>query len=190
MKILERKAHQMGVTCYCYLDNILITGKTAAEAAAGAQVWGTLLHSAGFTVNAKTFVFVPGQAIDFLGFTLDFKTGTITVPKAKLKSYRTELTKAGSLTRLTPRRAAALWGKISSLLPAFPQARLTLRTLHTHTKKAEKWGWDTALPIDNKILFEETELLKTAMGSLRGRQFGAEVRAPAWVIYTNASDAG
>ena len=75
---------QLGIRVI-YLDDMLIMAETQEMAKCHAAMTVNLLESLGFTVNYQKSVLLPTTTIEFLGFLVDSKTLTLSLPKGQDK---------------------------------------------------------------------------------------------------------
>lgn len=81
----------LGFKVVMYLDDLIALGETFNDITALRAILLHDLTEAGFVVNTEKSVFEPSKQIDFLGFTLDSDTFSISVPPAKIEKIEQTL---------------------------------------------------------------------------------------------------
>ena len=85
-----------------YLDDILVCGRTFAECTASTNVLRALLVRLGWSLAAEKLS-PPSQTVEFLGLTWSSTSATVSLPPAKLRHIRRELTRLRAHRRVTNR---------------------------------------------------------------------------------------
>ena len=88
MKPVIGLLRQLGIRIIVYLDDMLIMAQSQEMAKCHAATTINLLESLGFTVNYQKSVLIPSTTIEFLGFVVDSKTLTLSLPKEKVKKAK------------------------------------------------------------------------------------------------------
>ena len=86
MKVFQRKWRMKGRLVFIYLDDILVVGKTEEETRHAISLVLKDLADSGMRVNYPKSELIPVQNLTHLRFQVDFKTGCLLVPSAKLKT--------------------------------------------------------------------------------------------------------
>ena len=170
MKVFQKLWRQRGIICFIYLDDILVVGKTFSHTQKSIQFVLQTLEAAGMVVNHGKSTLIPCQAVDHLGFHIDFKSGALQVPKEKLKGVRKELGKLVTHPLLSCRKMAAILGQVRSFLTAMPFLRAFTDSMLAFVNQHLWEGWDRALPIP-PFLKEEVLHIKDLMLQWQGRVF-------------------
>ena len=84
MKPVVATLRKLGIRVVLYLDDMLIMANSQNKARDHCQWAIYLLMSLGFILNMEKSMWSPRQQIEFLGFRLDSKTMTISLPAQKL----------------------------------------------------------------------------------------------------------
>ena len=142
MRVFEKLWRQKGVTCFVYLDDILVVGNTPKEVGRNLEFMVQTLVDAGMKINLKKSVLEPVQQVHHLGFDLDFKTGFLRVPPGKLKAVRKELGKLVTKAQISCRKMAAILGTVRSFLVALPFLRAFTDTMVQFVNQQQRFGWD------------------------------------------------
>ncbi len=77
---LQARGHRVMI----YIDDILVLGATKAECEASASEVARLLKLLGAVINDAKSTMTAAQVVDYLGFTLDSTTMTVTAPPTKM----------------------------------------------------------------------------------------------------------
>ena len=131
-----------------YIDDILILGRTKEECDASVSAVRTLLRDLGAVVNEDKSSSTSTQQIDYLGFSLDSTTMTISAPDYKIKNTRKQAKRFLKSKLVSPRDIASLLGKVVSLADAMLTARVHttgLKMLQLQILETGK-GWDYKIP--------------------------------------------
>jgi hypothetical protein len=167
MSTLLKKWRAAGLLVWVYLDDILVVNANQKVLQKEVNLVLKDLGALGLNVNTKKSVLQPNQNIQYLGFTLNFKEGTLEVPQQKLKTVRRELGKLVTHTHLSPRKMAAILGTVRSFLTALPFLRAFTDQLCAFVKLQEKVGWDAPQPLPPDLhsqLLEVKEILQSWQG--------------------------
>ena len=76
-----------------YLNDLIILGRTMQQCLRAVSEVTSLLHSLGFQINQAKSSLEPSRCLEHLGFRLDSKAMTMTLPKAKVRNLRREASK-------------------------------------------------------------------------------------------------
>ena len=128
------------------------------------------LEGAGMVINHKKSHLQPTQEVDHLGFTVNFKQGTLEVPKEKLKMVRRELGKLLTHKEMTCRKMSAILGSVRAFLMAMPFLRAFTDQLVSFVRNQQNMGWDQKVQIPSELR-EQVKELNEVMDQWRGRQF-------------------
>ena len=114
---------KQGITCFLYLNDILLVGCSPQQVKNHLQIMLKFLSASGLVINSEKSLLTPSQCVTHLGFTIDFALGIVSVPKEKMKISAKETGKTDTNQSLTPRTMAAFLGAVRSLLTAMPFLR-------------------------------------------------------------------
>ncbi len=122
MGVLVQIARMCGIDVSFYLDDTLIRGESRATANFNIRWFGSLLQAAGFLLHEQKSVTDAVQCIQYLGFLIDSRDLSITLPPERERVLRSEVKAAlRSLRTNTPstiRQAARVIGLIVAASPA------------------------------------------------------------------------
>ena len=87
MKPIFAKLRTDGYLSTFYLDDSLLIGNSQSECLQNIKATCDILRKAGFVINDKKSSFIPSQEITYLGFILNSKTMTISLPNDKRQKF-------------------------------------------------------------------------------------------------------
>ena len=90
MKTFQNIWRKKGIICFLYLDDILEIGNSSDSVKTSLQFMVQSLEDAGMQIFWDKSVLTPSQEVHHLGFLINFKSGTLQVPKEKIKSVKRE----------------------------------------------------------------------------------------------------
>ena len=132
-----------GARSVIYIDDILLMAQTEESARVHTAITLDLLEALGFLVNYPKFQLNPAQSIEFLGFQIDSKSVSLSLPEAKVTHLRQEAQRIQRLGTVSARQLAQLIGKLSAAIQAVQPAPLHYRSLQRLKHQAlSKGGYD------------------------------------------------
>ena len=168
MKTFSRKLRALGIVCFIYLDDIIILGSTRKYLLKVRPLVLRHLEAAIVTINLPKCILGPTQDFEALGFEVHLRCCTRNVPQHKLKGYKKKAGKVSLATCMTPRKVAAIQGRLRNLLPAMPSLRAFTDLLVQFVSQMNNLGWDTPCVVRSALkeqVREITGLLKEWPGS-------------------------
>ena len=152
-----------GISVYCYIDDLLVLGRSEAEAVANKIFLETVLENAGFIVNTKKTV-GPVQKGIYLGLELDLVNYKIFFPAAKLSKVITKLEELRDSATTTARVLAQTYGLLlSGLLATGPILLLLVRIGFAQIAENDK-HWDRYFEISADLKNEVQYLIDNLDG--------------------------
>ncbi len=140
MATIIRFARAAGIDVSFYLDDTLLRAAAYEIAFRDLRVLGQLFQLAGFLLHEDKSVYEPTQEIKYLGFLINSRSMTISLPVEKSTKIREALAQAlNDATSQTPwsiRKAAQLIGWLLAALPATRYGAGHFRSL----ENAKKWA--------------------------------------------------
>ncbi|XP_044146965.1 uncharacterized protein LOC122935270 [Bufo gargarizans] len=127
-----------GIRLIIYLDDILLLAQDRQTLLSHLELTSSLLTGLGFLINYDKSVLTPARIMEFLGFSVDSVTETLSLPTTKIKEIRKELRRTLDMPRISLRHLARIIGLLSSSIQAvFPaplhyRALQRLKTAHLH----------------------------------------------------------
>jgi hypothetical protein len=140
MATIIRFARTAGIDVSFYLDDTLLRATAYDIAQRDLRVLGQLFQLAGFLLHKAKSVSEPTQVIKYLGFLIDSRNMSISLPTEKSQKIRESIAQAlpdtDSRTPWTIRKAAQLIGWLLAALPAVRYGGGHFRSL----ENAKKWA--------------------------------------------------
>jgi transcriptional regulator of met regulon len=170
MKVFLKKWRNQGLQCWVYLDDILLVANSPQMVQKQLAKMLEDLENSGMVVNQKKSQLMPTQAVEHLGFTIDFKQGCLQVPQEKLKAIRKELGKLVTHSEMSCRKMAAILGATRSFLMAMPFLRAFTDQLVQFVNQQEILGWDQKVPIPYQLQ-QQVKEMHLIMEQWKGRKF-------------------
>ena len=181
---------------FAYVDDVLLCcqGMTKKAARMELQKIHLAIRTMGLPLKAAKSHWEPTRKVGFLGFELNSKDLTITVPIKKLKAVKKQVSQTlrrGRTGKLRLRHLATTIGQVMALLPACPEGRLHSRNLYMlQTKTVKKMGWqgDTIVHLTTATK-AELSWWETFLNAQRFRPLDVSFRcAELAITATDASD--
>ena len=146
-----------GIRVNCYMDDLLILGRTKEECAEATLTALKILEDFGWKVNKEKSHLEPCQELDYLGFTINTEsTPTLAMQKEKLTTLKKEIRRLMSASQsqqgITARRLARTLGTLISNSPAVEPTPIMTRHLFSCLKT--KTGWDSLIYLDEDAMEE------------------------------------
>ena len=116
-----------GVRIVIYIDDILVLASSYDQCVRDAQLVVDTLVKLGFHIKVKKCVFIPSQAVFFLGYKWDTKAMSVYLPEEKLTNIKTFCTMATSSSRVSVKLFQRLFGVILAARPAVSMTRARSR---------------------------------------------------------------
>ena len=87
LKPVFAELREEGVECFPYIDDSLVVADSPGVCKEGLDKLSQRLDSLGLVVHQEKSVFVPSQELVFLGFRLDSRTMTVSLPEDKVEKF-------------------------------------------------------------------------------------------------------
>eukprot|EP00736_Rhodelphis_marinus_P008539 Rmarinus@m.5301 len=191
MRPVVRHLREVGVHLVIYLDDILIIARTLQGSRESTRILIHTLRDLGFEINLPKSSLTPSRVAEFLGFTINSITKTISVPSEKIRGLRRSIRQALRLSAegcLSRRCLASTVGKIVAASRAVAPARLHSRyLLHCQRAVPSDAGWDALVPLSEEARMELQWWLEH-LEHFNGRTF--EQQEETATLTTDASDSG
>ena len=120
--------------------NILILADSPTMLKKHMEAVAQELRALRFSINLKKYIWEPNQIIEFLGFSINSVSMTISLPSDKIKKVLKECSHALNAIRVSGRQLAQLIGLLSSTIPAIAPAQLHYRALQRSRHRAVRMG--------------------------------------------------
>lgn len=191
MRYAMTPLRKQGIRLVYYLDDICILARTKHEMNRHMDTVISHLQRLGFILNMVKSDTTPRKIQDFLGFTFNTSTMTISVPGKKMKKLGSKVRQA--FKTQTCRWIAGLLGMITSMLPAIGDALLHIRYIQRDLAKALKqqhYNWERKCQLSGLALDELAWWI-----SMADRKNGLKIKTlphqtPIDTIYVDASGSG
>ena len=158
LRVIFSALRQQGNSSIVYIDDSLLVGETYQQCLKSVHDTVDLLQKAGFFINWEKSVLKPSQTIEFLGFTLNSKTMTLSVGDAKVENLCRKTSSILSAKRpVSIREVASAIGTIISVLPAFVYGKRHYRALESCKISALKISggdFSKPCPINKKAIWD------------------------------------
>ena len=143
------------------------------------------LENAGFTINEEKSTLYPHQVGKWLGFHIDMKNFTLSVPLSKIEKLQESLKSNLNEPITTARKIAKLAGSIIAMGPAIgPLTRLFTRNMYRFIYDCPTWDKPRSM---QRAVTEEMLFWKENLNHVNGYAIKAK-HACTKIIYTDASD--
>ena len=129
-----------GIWIHIYLDDMLLMAPSASQMQCHVVIASEVLTRLGFVLNLKKCETEPTQLIEFLGFTVNSESMTLSLPDSKVSKIRKECHYLLNQAEVSARQLAKLIGLLTSTLPAIEQAPLHYRALQRSKNQALAQG--------------------------------------------------
>ena len=173
-----------GVPAYCYIDDVLITGRTEAECRRNRAFFRDTLRRAGFIESLEKAIEPTTKGV-FLGLTLDTKNRLVFIPDEKIKRIEDALSAiASKRTEIVRNVSKAVGLVMSALLAVGPSLILLCRSIYAWEQEAQSYDDVREVePIRGDLIY-----LKSIIRKIHGYPFQVhEMQHPISVVL--ASDA-
>lgn len=139
-----------GVKIFAYLDDIFICAKTSSLLSDHLALSLKLLTSLGYLPNYEKSQLTPSHKLSHLGFVINSKSMTISIPEEKLNKIRNLASNLLSKP-VTLRSLSSFVGLVVSIKLAVPLAPIHFRALQFNQNEYLKLGhgWDSNVPLDS-----------------------------------------
>ena len=186
INILRRQ----GIRVNCYMDDLLILGRTKQECQDATQTALDTLKMFGWQINTEKSSLTPAQQLDYLGFTLTTSlTPTISVQREKLTALKKDIRRliaAGHQRQgITARRLARTLGTLVANSPAIEPTPIMTR--HLFSCLRQKTAWESLIYLDADAMEE----LNWWHANIREwKSTSTALTTPTMVMTTDASTTG
>lgn len=140
MKIPIAILRCLGIRLVIYLDNILIMNQSLTGIQSDLSTAVYLLENLGFLINQEKSVLVPSHVTEFLGFTVNSQTMTLSLPKEKVIKIKQNCLDLVSRQSVSARDLAQLIGRLTATNQAVLPSPLHYRSLQLLKTKALHTG--------------------------------------------------
>ena len=190
LRPLVKHWRSMGFFMVLYIDDGWCRTSSEAECNRVASIVKKDLIDSGFVPNVEKSHWDATQLIDWLGITWNAREGSIHVKQRRIQDIQNCIDKfQKSLPWTTPRKVAALAGKIISTIPVVGHiAQLKTRFMYQDILQRVKWDKIFRVSDDSKMV-EEMFFWKNNIVQLNER-FLFNYSVPQLLVYSDASQTG
>ena len=192
MGLLVQMARSWGIRVSFYIDDTLIRGPSFKAAYSDTLTVGNILQLAGFLLHEQKSVTTPTQRITYLGFEIDSRSMTVSLPQDKVKRLEKAVTKAiVDLHRqrvVTIRLAGRITGFIVSAEMATVYGKAHYRSLEeakTEALRQQRFNFDAPFVWPNYCLQDLQWWLNITKEASISASF--ETKTPTTTLITDAS---
>jgi len=129
LKPVAARLRQQGLRVVFYIDDILLMSTSVEELETHMGILASSLEELGFLMNTKKCVKGPLQVIEFLGFLVDSRQMTLSLPQDKMHKIEKECRHLMNKRQATVRLLAHVIELLNSTVQAVLPARLHYRGL-------------------------------------------------------------
>jgi len=155
------KLREAGIRICVYLDDMVILGRSAAEAQAALVTALDMFKRLGLHMSQNKCMFIPSQCFDFLGFRFDTVEGMCMLQPEKQEKYRqlcaAAVARAKAGGTFTQREISSLLGKLNSCAAAIQGVRMfVFRTLQDLREQYDRNDWESRITLSATAIEELT----------------------------------
>ena len=152
MKVPIAILRRLGIRLVIYLDDIMIMNQSLSGIQSDLSTAVYLLENLGFLINQKKSVLVPTHVTEFLGFTVNSETMTLSLPKDKVIKIKQNCLDLVSRQSVSARDLAQLIGRLTATNQAVLPSPLHYRSLQILKTKALHAGgsYDHQVQLDEE----------------------------------------
>ncbi|KAG1039011.1 hypothetical protein G6F43_012596 [Rhizopus delemar] len=189
LKPLLRWARRKGIRISAYLDDLIITAKSKELSQLHTTQVCQKLKELGFLFKESKSHLTPTQQIDHLGFTINTKNMSLSVPASKRGDIRREALKMLKTKTCSLRHLSSFIGKTQATTPAVFPARLRTRELLQLKNQYLRQGatWNTSITL-TPLACQNLHWWVNHLSKWNGLSFLPET--PTQEVFTDASDSG
>ena len=138
LKPVFSSLRKVGHVSTVYIDDSLLIGKDRPSCEANVKATVSVLRQTGFTVHPVKSVFKPVQRIQYIGFLIDSKAMTVSLPHDKMLRIQASCQKLLKNESPTIQEVAEVVGQLVAALPAITMGQMRYRALDNCKTKALK----------------------------------------------------
>lgn len=158
MKPVCTYLRKQNIVLSCYLDDTIFFNKSENGCKRDVDIARKLLQDLGFTINFEKSSFVPSQICKYLGFNLNSKNFSLSVPKEKQMSILVKISEFQKKQYCKIREFSQLLGLLNSICPAIPYGLVYTKLLEREKYLAllkSNDNYDAEMTIHNNVVNPE-----------------------------------
>ncbi|CAG2197965.1 unnamed protein product [Mytilus edulis] len=170
MKVPMTLLRRLGVRLIVYLDDILIMNQSNQKILSDLSTVLSILRGLGFLINTNKSVMEPSQTMEFLGYTVNSKLLTLSLPKEKVEKIKNSSKLMLEHKKVSARDLAQLIGQLTATNQAVLPGPLHYRSLQILKTKALHLGghYDHQIQLNEEVQ-NELHWWVTKLGSWNGK---------------------
>lgn len=189
LKPVLKWARRKGIRISAYLDDLIIVAANKELSRLHTSMILKRLETLGFLVKKSKSQLEPTQSLQHLGFTIDTRQMTLSVPKDKVRDVRREAQRILNRGNLTVRCLASFIGKTLAMTAAVLPARLRTQNL-VHLKNnalRQHKQWTASISLTTAAR-KDLQWWAKNLSSWNGQTWIQQ--PPQEELFTDASDSG
>ncbi|XP_071137063.1 uncharacterized protein [Mytilus edulis] len=170
MKVPMTLLRRLGVRLIVYLDDILIMNQSNQKILSDLSTVLSILRGLGFLIITNKSVMEPSQTMEFLGYTVNSKLLTLSLPKEKVEKIKNSSKLMLEHKKVSARDLAQLIGQLTATNQAVLPGPLHYRSLQILKTKALHLGghYDHQIQLNEEVQ-NELHWWVTKLGSWNGK---------------------
>ncbi|CAG2255747.1 unnamed protein product [Mytilus edulis] len=178
MKVPMTLLRRLGVRLIVYLDDILIMNQSNQKILSDLSTVLSILRGLGFLINTNKSVMEPSQTMEFLGYTVNSKLLTLSLPKEKVEKIKNSSKLMLEHKKVSARDLAQLIGQLTATNQAVLPGPLHYRSLQILKTKALHLGGPLRSPNPVKRGSSERVALVGNQAGVLERESVTKTRTP------------
>lgn len=178
-----------GKRCFCYLDDIFITGNSELECTHTTNLTKTKLRELGFKIHEEKSQCIPTKEVKFLGFMINLEEMQAYLPEDKIEKVVKTCTNALAKGKGTIQEISSVVGLLNSYAKAMDYGDNYIKRVEIdkiRALQASRGNFDVQMEISRK---GKQDLLWWLNNANKGvREFSS--RSPSHTLITDASNVG
>ncbi|VDI13331.1 Hypothetical predicted protein [Mytilus galloprovincialis] len=170
MKVPMTLLRRLGVRLIVYLDDILIMNQSNQKILSDLSTVLSILRGLGFLINTNKSVMEPSQTMEFLGYTVNSKLLTLSLPKEKVEKIKNSSKLMLEHKKVSARDLAQLIGQLTATKSSCPSRSSALSQFTNIENKSPAFGghYDHQIQLNEEVQ-NELHWWVTKLGSWNGK---------------------
>lgn len=194
MRVLTKRWRERGIRLVHYLDDLLFCAETVEEAERIRDMVLRDLQHLGLAPSWRKTMAKPSTRVKFLGFIVDSEQMRIYVTGERLdkleEAAKVLVKRAEGCEKAAMRELASVAGKIVSMAPAIPAARMLTRACYSLVRPGER-DWDDEVELTEEVREELMEVVTSLrVWNRKGAPIRRTLGAKQVRLITDASEHG
>ena len=184
LRTLVKKWRKEGIKIVLYLDDGLLISDTEKQAVKNVINIRKDLKDAGLIVNEDKSNWLPSQELIWLGFIINSKNNSISVPCSKISNIKAEIKHLTLKKTLSARQLARVIGKITALHPVLGGI-VYLKSKNCQLWISEQLSWESKNVLDY-LAKEELQFWVNNLNHTQSKSMEISVPSFTKIVYTDA----